>query len=49
MYLYSSALLLGAEVAAAWARPEPVGPGLPVMTQVKRAVVGLFVTQKPSE
>ena len=26
MYLYSSALLLGAEVAASWARPEPTGP-----------------------
>jgi membrane protein len=49
VYLYSSALLIGAEVAAAWARPEPVGPGLPVLTQVKRAVLGLFVTQKPSE
>jgi membrane protein len=49
VYLYSSALLLGAEVAAAWARPEPVGPGLPVLMQVKRAVLGLFVTQKPSE
>ena len=49
VYLYSSALLLGAEVAAAWARPEPEGPGLPVLTQVKRAVLGLFVTQKPTE
>ncbi len=36
VYLYSSALLLGAELAAAWARPEPTGPGLPVLTQVKR-------------
>ena len=47
VYLYSSALLLGAELAAAWARPEPVGPGLPVLTQIKRAVLGLFVTEKP--
>ena len=43
------ALLLGAEVAAAWARPEPLGPALPVLTQVKRAVLGLFVRQKPIE
>jgi membrane protein len=49
VYLYSSALLLGAEVAAAWSRPEPIGPGLPVWTQVKRAVLGLFVTEKPTE
>jgi membrane protein len=49
VYLYSSALLLGAEVAAAWARPEPLGPGLPVLTQIKRGVLGLFVTQKPTE
>jgi membrane protein len=47
VYLYSSALLLGAEVAAAWARPESGEPGPPVLTQVKRAVLGLFVTQKP--
>jgi membrane protein len=46
MYLYASALLLGAEVASAWARPEPTGPGAPVLTQVKRAVLGLFVTQR---
>jgi YihY family inner membrane protein len=45
VYLYSSALLLGAEVAAAWARP-PAGPADPVLVQVKRAVLGLFVTQK---
>jgi hypothetical protein len=49
MYLYSSALLLGAEVAASWARPDPTTPGEPVLTQVKRGVLGLFVTQKPVE
>jgi membrane protein len=46
VYLYSSALLLGAEVAAAWARPDPTEPGLPVLTQIKQGVLGLFVTQK---
>ena len=49
MYLYSSALLLGAEVAASWARPEPVEPGDPVLTQIKNGVLGLFVSQKPKE
>jgi membrane protein len=46
MYLYSSALLLGAEVAAAWARPPTAG-GPPIRTQLKRAVFGLFVRQDP--
>ena len=44
-YLYASALLFGAEVAAAWARPEPTEPGEPVLVQVKRGIVGLFVRQ----
>jgi membrane protein len=43
-YLYSSALLLGAEVAAAWSRPWLQG-GPPVLTQVKRGILGLFVSQ----
>jgi membrane protein len=47
MYLYSSALLLGAEVAAAWARPRTAG-GPPIRTQLKRAVFGLFVRQDPA-
>jgi membrane protein len=47
MYLYSSVLLLGAEVAAAWARP-PAADGEPIRTQVKRGLVGLFVEQKVS-
>jgi membrane protein len=45
MYLYSSALLFGAEVAAAWSRPQTAN-GEPILTQVKRAVLGLFVRQK---
>ena len=45
VYLYSSALLLGAEIAAAWSRPQTVD-GEPILTQVKRAVLGLFVSQK---
>jgi membrane protein len=45
VYLYVSALLLGAEVAAAWARPQTVG-GEPILTQLRRGVLGLFVDQK---
>jgi membrane protein len=44
MYLYSSALLLGAEVAAAWSRPE-TEDGEPIRTQLRRGVLGLFVRQ----
>jgi membrane protein len=48
-YLYASALLFGAEVAAAWSRPEPTEPGLPVLTQIKRGILGLFVSQPDPE
>jgi membrane protein len=44
-YLYSCALLLGAEVAAAWSRPQRPGGG-PIVTQLKRGLLGLFVRQK---
>jgi hypothetical protein len=44
MYLYSSALLLGAEVAAAWSRPE-TKDAEPIRTQLRRGVLGLFVRQ----
>jgi len=47
MYLYSSALLLGAEVAAAWSRPKKTD-GEPMLTQLKRGLLGLFVRQKTS-
>jgi membrane protein len=46
VYLYASALLLGAEVATAWSRP-PTTNGEPILTQLKRALLGLVVTQKP--
>jgi membrane protein len=47
VYLCASALLVGAEIAAAWSRPaEPADE--PVLTQIRRAVVGIFVRQKPS-
>ncbi len=48
MYLYSSALLLGAEVAYAWTKP-PGLPGDPLRVQVRRALLGLFVKQRPTE
>ncbi len=47
VYLYASAVLLGAEVAAAWSAPS-VGPPEPIRVQVRRAVLGLFVHQDPS-
>ena len=46
MYLYSSALLLGAEAAAAWARPPSTDP-VPLRTQLRRGVLGLFIREKP--
>ena len=48
-YLYASALLFGAEFAAAWSLPEPTEPGAPILTQIKRAVLGLFVKQPEPE
>jgi hypothetical protein len=45
VYLYTSALLLGAEVAAAWSRPPTSHE--PIRSQVRDAVLGLFVRQKP--
>ena len=44
IFLYAAALLLGAEVAAAWSRP-PGPPGPPIRTQIKRGILGLFVSQ----
>ncbi len=48
VYLYASALLFGAEVAAAWSRP-PQGPGDPIVVQVKEAVLGLFVHREAEQ
>jgi membrane protein len=47
MYLYSCALLLGAEVAAAWSRPQSTN-GEPILTQLRRGLLGLFVRQNGS-
>ena len=47
VYLYASALLFGAEVAAAWSAPPGTGPAVPIRKQVRDAVLGLFVRQKP--
>src|SRR5262245_31080822 len=46
MYLYASALLFGAEAAAAWSLPPGPGSGEPIREQLKRAVLGLFVREK---
>jgi membrane protein len=45
IYLYACALLLGAEVAAAWSRP-PGPPGPPLRAQIASGLRGLFVTRK---
>ncbi len=46
VYLYASALLFGASVAAAWSRPTQA-PGGPLLVQLRRAIVGLFVHREP--
>ena len=48
VYLYASALLFGAELAAAWSAPPEEGPSEPILLQVRRAVLGLFVRQEPA-
>jgi uncharacterized BrkB/YihY/UPF0761 family membrane protein len=47
VYLYASAFLFGAALAAAWSLPPETGPSLPLREQVRRAVTGLFVRQAP--
>jgi membrane protein len=47
VYLYASALLFGAEIAAAWSAPPSEEPPEPLRDQVRRAVLGLFVHQEP--
>jgi YihY family inner membrane protein len=42
VYLYASALLLGAEVAAAWSRPPAPDGGERLRIRVRRAVRGLY-------
>ena len=49
VYLYASALLFGAELAAAWSAPSDTGPSEPIRDQARRAVRGLFVRQKPPD
>ncbi len=47
VYLAASALLLGAEVAAAWSRPWEATDE-PLSHQIRRVVLGLFVHQEPA-
>jgi hypothetical protein len=44
MYLYASALLLGAEVATSWSQPRRADGG-PILTQLKRGLRRLFVRE----
>lgn len=46
VYLYASALLLGAEIAAAWSRPSEATDE-PLSRQIRRVALGLFVHQDP--
>jgi membrane protein len=46
VYLYASALLLGAEVAAAWSHPGPPTDE-PFRAKVRRLLLGLFVHRDP--
>jgi membrane protein len=46
VYLSSCALLLGAEVASAWSRPLTPDDE-PILTRLKRALLGLVVSEKP--
>ncbi|HEX5556196.1 MAG TPA: YihY/virulence factor BrkB family protein [Gaiellales bacterium] len=43
VYLYASALLLGAEVAAAWSRPPDPDGGERLRVRIRRAVRGLYM------
>jgi uncharacterized BrkB/YihY/UPF0761 family membrane protein len=42
VYLYASALLFGAQVAAAWSRPPDPGGGERLRVRTRRAVRGLY-------
>lgn len=46
VYLYASAFLLGAEIAAAWSRPLDQTDE-PLSRQIRRVALGLFVSQEP--
>jgi membrane protein len=47
VYLYASAVLFGASLAAVWSAPPEDGPPVPLREQVKEAVLGLFVRRDP--
>ncbi len=47
VYLYASALLIGASVAAEWGRPHTQGEPESLRTKSVRAARGLFVRQEP--
>jgi YihY family inner membrane protein len=43
VYLYASALLFGAQVAAAWSRPPDLGGGERLRVRIRRTVRGLYM------
>ena len=46
VYLYASALLFGAAVAAEWSRPREQQPREPLGVRIRRGALGLFVRRK---
>ena len=48
VYLYASALLLGAAVAAEWSQPRPRRDPEPIRSRARRVLRGLFVREQSS-
>jgi membrane protein len=49
VYLYASAVLFGASLAAYWSAPPEDGPPVPLRQRVREGVLGLFVRREPPQ
>jgi membrane protein len=47
VYLYASAVLFGASLAAVWSAPPDEGPSVPLRERIREGVLGLFVPRDP--
>ncbi len=47
VYLYASAVLFGAALAAAWSAPPDAAPTVPIRQRVRDGLVGLVVRRDP--
>jgi membrane protein len=47
VYLYASAVLFGASLAAVWSAPPDEGPSMPLRERIREGVLGLFVRRDP--